>query len=410
MNQYIHTPEGVRDIYGREFAARLEVRKKIRTVFHRFGYQDIRTPSFEFFDIFSKEKGSVASREMFKFFDRDGETLVLRPDMTPAIARCAVKYFGEEDLPLRLSYIGNNFINGSSLQGRLKEFTQAGAELIGDESADADAEMLALTVTCLLESGLKEFQVEVGHVGILQGLWEEARLAKEDEEEIFTLLENKNYFGVEEEISSKCSNPQVQEIFRRLPELFGGIEKLQEAKTMIQNPAACQAISHLEQVYRTLCFYGLEQYVSFDLGMTARYRYYNGMIFKGYTYGSGEPVVAGGRYDNLMEQFGKKSGAVGFAILLDSVMAALSRQRIPISYPWPDTLILYPDSMSREAIGEACRLREQGSLVTLQNIAFGQTGQEQKDLTADIAAMAKEKGYRRVLILGADGTWQEEKV
>ena len=170
MNQYIHTPEGVRDIYGREYAARLEVRRKIRAMFHRFGCQDIQTPSFEFFDIFSREKGSVLSREMFKFFDRDGETMVLRPDMTPAIARCAAKYFGAEHMPLRLSYIENAFINRSSLQGRLKEFTQAGVELLGDGSPDADAEVLALTIECLLAAGLTEFQLEVGHVGFLQGM------------------------------------------------------------------------------------------------------------------------------------------------------------------------------------------------------------------------------------------------
>lgn len=407
MNQYIHTPEGVRDIYGREFAARLEVRKKIRTVFHRFGYQDIRTPSFEFFDIFSKEKGSVISRELFKFFDREGETMVLRPDMTPAIARCAVKYFGEETFPLRLSYIGNNFINRSSLQGRLKEFTQAGVELIGDGSADADAEILALTVSCLLESGLKEFQVEVGHVGVLQGLLEEAELSREDEDEITGLLENKNYFGVEEEISVKCSKPEVREVFCRLPELFGSVEKLQEAKEVVYNPKSRRSIEHLEQVYRILCFYGLEQYISFDLGMTAQYRYYNGMIFKGYTYGSGEPIAAGGRYDNLMEQFGKKSEAVGFGILLDAVMAALSRQKIQVSYPWPDTMLLYPTSMRQKAIEEACRLRESGCLVTLQNAAscLDKDGGQDR-----FVKEAREKGYRKILMIGEDGMWQEAEV
>ena len=145
MKQNIHTPEGVRDIWGKEYAERLVVTERIRDVFHRYGYQDIRTPSFEFFDVFSREKGSAASRELFKFFDRDGETMVLRPDMTPSIARFAARE-SEEELPLRLSYIENMFINRPHLQGRLKEFTQAGAELLDDGSADADAEILALTI------------------------------------------------------------------------------------------------------------------------------------------------------------------------------------------------------------------------------------------------------------------------
>ena len=143
MKQLLHTPEGVRDIYNAEYAKKLEVERRIRKAMELFGYRGIEPPTFEFFDIFRKERGSVSPREMFKFFDRDGETMVLRPDFTPSIARCASKYYMEESLPVRLSYMGNAFINESSLQGRLKEFTQAGVELIGDASADADAEVVA---------------------------------------------------------------------------------------------------------------------------------------------------------------------------------------------------------------------------------------------------------------------------
>lgn len=401
MNQYIHTPEGVRDIYGREYAARLEVRKKIRSVFHTFGYQDIQTPSFEFFDIFSKEKGSVISREMFKFFDRDGETMVLRPDMTPAIARCAAKYFEEEAMPLRLSYIENTFINRTSLQGRLKEFTQAGVEFLGDGSPDADAEILALTIQCLLASGLTEFQLEVGHVGFLQGLFEEAQLTQETEEGIRQFLENKNFFGIEEQISRCHVKPELAELFARLPELFGSVEQIGEAKQWLSNEQALQAIDRLAQVYQVLCCYGLEKYVSFDLGMTGRYRYYNGMIFKGYTYGSGEPVVTGGRYDNLMEQFGRKSEAVGFAIVLDSVMAALSRQKIGVAHGWPEILLVYEEGGQKEAIARASVMREEGKRVCLQK----ENGKE-RDLEY-YRRYAVSNGYEVLYYLQAEGTMQE---
>lgn len=368
MNQYIHTPEGVRDIYGKEYAARLEIRGKIRNMFHRFGYQDIQTPSFEFYDIFSKEKGSIISREMFKFFDRDGETMVLRPDMTPAVARCAAKYFSDEQLPLRLSYIENTFINRTSLQGRLKEFTQAGVELLGDGSPEADAEVLALTVQCLLAAGLTDFQLEVGHVGFLQGLLEEAELSVETEEIICQLLENKNYFGIEEQISRCGVTPEIEMLFARLPELFGSVEQIAEAAKLIHNEKALQAIERLQQVYQVLCCYGLERYVSFDLGMVGNYRYYNGMIFKGYTYGSGQPIVSGGRYDNLMEQFGRKAQAVGFAIVLDSVMAALNRQKIAVAYEWPQVIFVYTQEQREAAITRVCAMRRNGMTVCLQKM------------------------------------------
>ena len=368
MNQYIHTPEGVRDIYGKEYAVRLEIRRKIRSMFHQYGYQDIQTPSFEFYDIFSQEKGSVASREMFKFFDRDGETMVLRPDMTPAIARCAAKYFSDEQLPLRLSYVENTFINRTSLQGRLKEVTQAGVELLGDGSPEADGEVLALTIQCLLAAGLTDFQLEVGHVGFLQGLLEEAQLSPETEESICQLLENKNFFGIEEKISSCCEKPEIVTLFGKLPELFGSVEQIAEAGKLIQNEKAIQAMERLQQVYQVLCCYGLEQYVSFDLGMVGSYRYYNGMIFKGYTYGSGRPIVSGGRYDNLMEQFGRKAQAVGFAIVVDSVMAALSRQKIQVEVEWPQVLFVCTDRQRQAAIARVCAMRNSGMMVCLQKM------------------------------------------
>ena len=131
MEQLLHTPEGVRDIYNGECARKLAVEQKIRETMNLYGYRDIQTPGFEFFDIFRKERGSVASKDMFKFFDREGNTLVLRPDMTPSIARCAAKYYSEERIPVRLCYLGNTYTNNSSYQGRLKECTDAGAELIG---------------------------------------------------------------------------------------------------------------------------------------------------------------------------------------------------------------------------------------------------------------------------------------
>ncbi len=422
MNQYIHTPEGVRDIYGREYAARLGVRRKIRAMFHRFGYQDIQTPSFEFFDIFSKEKGSVLSREMFKFFDREGETMVLRPDMTPAIARCAAKYFGAEHMPLRLSYMENTFINRSSLQGRLKEFTQAGVELLGDGSPDSDAEVLALTIQCLLAAGLTEFQLEVGHVGFLQGLLEEARLPKETEEAVWRLLENKNFFGAEEQIRACGIKSDLEELFLRLPELFGPIEQMEKARQITANLRAADAIDRLCQVYDTLCCYGLEKYVSFDLAMTGRYRYYNGMIFKGYTYGCGEPVVTGGRYDNLMEQFGCRAEAVGFAIVLDSVMDALNRQQKPLVFEWPQVLLMYVPGQKKEAIERACRMRAEGRRVRLERFRT-ETGEQetsQKPAGPQEAAgraeekrAAREKCRARALSLGMEEAcllWEDGSV
>ena len=163
-NRLLHTPEGVRDIYGKEYAKKLAIEQKLQQAIHCFGYEDIQTPSIEFFDVFSKEIGTTPSKELYKFFDKEGNTLVLRPDFTPSIARCAAKYFMEEKVPLRFSYNGNTFTNTSNLQGKLKEVTQMGAELIGDPSVEADAEVISMVIEALKSAGLTRFQVTIGEV------------------------------------------------------------------------------------------------------------------------------------------------------------------------------------------------------------------------------------------------------
>ena len=150
-DKLLHTPEGVRDIYNTECAVKLLLQNNLHQVLELYGFRDIQTPSFEFFDIFNQERGTVASKDMYKLFDKEGNTMVLRPDITPSIARCVAKYYKDEELPIRLCYIGNTYINSSAYQGKLKEVTQLGAELVNDDSVDADAEMLAITIECLLK-------------------------------------------------------------------------------------------------------------------------------------------------------------------------------------------------------------------------------------------------------------------
>ena len=196
--QLLHTPEGVRDIYNEEYEKKLILQDNLHQMLRQYGYHPIQTPTFEFFDIFGREIGTTPSKDLYKFFDREGNTLVLRPDITPSIARCAAKYFGEEDMPIRLCYMGNTFINNNSYQGRLKESTQLGAELLGDPSVDADAEILSMVVACLKTAGLRDFQISVGHADFFGGLMEAAGLLEEQEEELRALISNKNFFGVEE--------------------------------------------------------------------------------------------------------------------------------------------------------------------------------------------------------------------
>lgn len=395
-NQLLHTPEGVRDIYAEECAKKLAVQDKLQNVFYLYGYQNIETPMFEFFDIFKKERGSVETKEMYKFFDRDNNTLVLRPDMTPSIARCVAKYFMDETMPLRLCYLGPTFINSTSYQGRLKESTQTGVELIGDDTNDADAEMIAVVIHALKAAGLQEFQVELGQVEFYRGLVEEAGMDEETKERLSEMIENKNYFGVEELLTEQTMSPELKRLFLKLPELFGDIAQIRLARSMTTNARALKAIERLEKVQEILDSYGLGDYVSYDLGMLSKYSYYTGIIFKAYTYGTGEYIVTGGRYDKLLEQFGKEAPAVGFVIMVDQLMLALSRQKIETPINMVSTILLYDHSARLSGIRLAEHFRANEMAVQLIRRRSAETVEA-------YLSYAKRHHVRNLLYLAGDG-------
>ena len=365
-NQLLHTPEGVRDIYNEECEKKLELQDRLHKALKRHGYHSIQTPTFEFFDIFGKEVGTIPSNELYKFFDREGNTLVLRPDITPSIARSAAKYFMDEDMPIRLSYMGNTFINNHSYQGRLKESTQLGAELIGDDTVDGDAEMIAMAIDALKSSGLKDFQISVGHVEFFRGLMEAAGLSEEQEEVIRELIANKNFFGVEEEISDCSMNQNLKELFGMLGTIYDNAASFEEAKTYAADyPKVYKAIRRLEDLDAVLKVYDVDKYVTYEFGMLSSYHYYTGVIFACYTYGSGEPIVNGGRYDKLLTYFGKDAASIGFAIVVDQLMAAISRQKIEITVKHDNQLIVYKPEYRREAVKKAIALRAKDCNVEL---------------------------------------------
>ena len=361
----LHTPEGVRDIYGKEYARKLYVEGKLHESIRLYGYEDIQTPTFEFFDVFSREIGTTPSKELYKFFDKEGNTLVLRPDFTPSIARCAAKYFCDEQVPLRFGYVGNAFTNTSNLQGKLKEVTQMGAELINDDSVEADGEIISLVVQALQNVGLERFQVTVGEVEYFKGLCEEAGRDDETELELRTYSSGKNYFAAQELLQERNVAEEYQVRLLKVADLFGDMGSLKEAKEMAGNSRSLAAVERLEKLRSVLELYGVADYISFDLGMLSKYRYYTGVIIKAYTYGVGEAIVKGGRYDRLLQQFGKSAPAVGFVMVIDSIMEALARQQVELPASEECRNVWYAGNDFGEKLAEVQRLRAQGISVTL---------------------------------------------
>lgn len=361
----VHTPEGVRDIYGDEKAKKTAVENLLQSTIKSYGYRDIQTPTFEFFDVFSKEIGTTPSKELYKFFDKEGNTLVLRPDFTPSIARCAAKYFMDENVPIRFTYQGNTFTNTSNLQGKLKEVTQMGAELINDDSVQADAEMIALTIESLKKAGLHDFQISIGNHEYFKGICAEAGLDEDVELELREFISGKNYFAAEDLLDSRQVDVKSKEALLKVSELFGTVDILKTAKEAVENKRSKDAIERLEKVYQVLCDYGAEKNVSFDLGMLSKYNYYTGIIFKGYTYGVGDAIVKGGRYDNLLSQFGKQAPAIGFVILVDDLLVAMNRQEISVTSTEESCTLSYSEDNFKEMLMKAQSLRKEGKAVQL---------------------------------------------
>ncbi len=367
MNQkLLHTPEGVRDIYAGELARMKNTKEALDQVIHSFGYRSIQTPSLEFFDIFAGGIGTTKSRELYKIEDREGNTMVLRPDITPSIARAAAKYFTEDDEVIRLTYQGNVFKNNKNHQGRLKESTQVGAELIGENSVDADAEILALVNQSIRSCGITDYIIAVGHVDIFRGLTEAAGFNDEEQEQILNLVSNKNTFGIRRFLAEKDLDNELVTLFDLVslrfnePSEWKKYEEAAKAYPLISN-----ALTTLTEIYDVLSMYGSDAHICVEPGQIQSYDYYTGIVFTGYTYGSGEPVVSGGRYDNLLSYFGKDAAAIGFAFSVDALMQAAEKQGAAPANEPKKTVILYHETQRANAIHMAQELRGAGQVVEL---------------------------------------------
>lgn len=389
----LHTPEGVRDIYNWECKKKHAIEKEMKQVLASYGYQSIETPAFEFFEVFNSDTGTVSSQEMFKFFDRNNNTLVLRPDMTPSLARSVAKYYYDCDFPLRLSYKGRTYLNIQSYQGKLSEKTELGAELINDDSPQADAESIIMMIDCFLAAGLRDFQVEIGQAEFYKGIMDAMDVSDEIKQQIHEYIENKNSLGMEMLLEDLDIKNCYRNILLEYDELYGDYSMLAHAKELTTNPRCLGAIVRLEQVYDVICQYGYEKYISFDLAMVNHFDYYTGIIFRGYTYGTGDSIGKGGRYDNLLMQFGKNAPACGFTVLVDDLLSALSRQNISISIKEHEySVLIAPKKDSAMAIPFLMNLRKNGQKVEWMSITPGK-------VLGDYLTFASSQGAKIIYVL-----------
>lgn len=376
MSKVYQVPYGTKDILPGEMKSRRRIETAIVDVFDKWGYDEVKTPEFEYVDTF----GKGGSKGDFRFFDRNNNLLALRNDMTAPIARLtATRLSGGEKIK-RLCYLANLYRYEEIQAGRQCEFEQAGVELLGASGAAADAEIIVLAAEALQAAGVQQFAISLGHVDFINGLAEEAGFDEEQVKQLKACLRRHDAVGMQQMADSmEGIRPEIQQLFADFLFLQGGVELIQRLQGLVTNPKALSALEDLRRIYDLVESYGAAAYLNFDLGLYRSLDYYTGMLFEVYMPEIGYPIAGGGRYDKMMQDFGLDCPATGFALGVDRVVLALERAGLVKAERRWDVLVAWSDGKLNEAIAKATALRKEGRSVKLCTEAM--------DLTAAASAV-----------------------
>lgn len=312
-------PEGMKDLLYEECDTREFIKNKVQDVFYRFGYDEIVTPSIEFLNTFKAYKNYIKEEEVYKFFDREGRILSLKPDVTIPIARVVGSKMKSLDLPIRLKYTSNTFRMNKSLKGRQNENLESGIELIGRGGISGDIEVLIIAIEGIKSIGLDDFKIEIGNINFFKKNFYNLGLSEDIEEKLASLLESKSLNDLNLLLDKLDITKEKKDFLKRMPWLFGGVEVLDDLLKDGFSDDIKKEIIYLKNIYKYLEDLGYSKYISFDLGMVPRVNYYTGIIFRSYIDGVSKSILNGGRYDNLIKEYGRDAVAIGFSFDLDLI-------------------------------------------------------------------------------------------
>ena len=323
MNRFrISTPEGTRDLLFSSCRALRQTENAVRDALEERGYSEIITPAVEYYDVFAQANPELDQDQMLKIIDKSGRICVARPDNTTPIARIAATRLDDAALPVRLYYSQKVFRSVSGDHGHKGEFLQVGAELIGADGLAADKDILSAAFAALSRTGADNFRIELGHAEIYKALIEELGADAASSEAIRRLIENKSFAALGDALQPFGSRPAAKAL-SAMPQLFGGIEVLDEVETLTGNVRVLGAIAYLRRLYQALDEAGHGDRIMIDLGLVHEMDYYTGIMFRGYIGGAGAAILAGGRYNALCAKFGRDLPAGGFGIDVESVAESL---------------------------------------------------------------------------------------
>jgi ATP phosphoribosyltransferase regulatory subunit len=318
-------PAGTRDWLPAELKRKRDIENVLRGVFERWGYAETQTPNFERFDVLEMGLGNSVISETFLFDDRRGTQLALRPEMTTPIARLVSTRMNERDLPLRLSYVQPVYRYEEPQEGRMREFTQAGVELIGAESADADAESLFSALEALDALDLTDALFDVNHAGVVDGILSSLGLEPPEIAACKALIANRNLVALRAHLE-KSGRAEVADLLVRLVMTRGRREVLDAARPLCRSERSKAGLERLEVLLARAAERGYGERIHVDLSLLRDFQYYTGVVFEGFVGEVGFSLCGGGRYDELLPRFGFDAGACGWSASIERLLIALERR------------------------------------------------------------------------------------
>lgn len=393
-------PKGVADFLPEQADKIGYIEGKIRRVFELWGFRRIITPMLEFEDVLAAGMDDDLRGRAFRFEDRQSSRLIaIPPDITPQIARIEAMRMAGYPLPHRLYYNGRVLRHVESQSGRSRELFQAGVELIGLDSPEADAEMIAMAVEVLQNLGIEGFKVDLGQVDFYRGIMAASGLDGAVLQKLQSAIARKDVSAVRLLLENQAVADSVKEEIAALPRMFGGKEVLDTAAKMVRNDRSRTALDNLAQVMDILSIHGINDQLTIDLGEIRGLAYHTGITFEGFVPGLGEPVCGGGRYDGLMARYGAPLPATGFAFNVLKLLQGLDKMPDVEASKTMDMLIFNQLTDRRDALAIATNLRRQGFSVARDII--------RRDFEQSLV-YARRMNIRQIMIIGGDGLADDE--
>lgn len=379
MNQ--NTPEGTRDIIFDEVSLYTGITDRLASVFETNGFRRVSTPAIEYYDVFGADK-SIRQESMYKLTDMSGRLVVLRADNTTPMARVAATKLKLLSRPQKLYYNQSIYRINNGWSGRRSEILQCGIEMIGATGLKSDLICINSAIQALAVLG-PDYMIELGNVGYYNALIKELELGEDETSRIRTYVERKN-------LNKIAGYDKISKI----PLLYGGGEVFGRALSLAgDNTEATDALAYVYKLYDALCEAGFEKHVMVDMGIVHNIEYYTGIVFRGYIEGAGEPVLAGGRYDNLMESFGESCPATGFAVNICLVADTIMRQNGVAECIRPEYIIHFDSDCFTEA--ENFRQELAAANISCEYSCF--------DCLGDTLSYAGQHRIRKIAVVNKNG-------